>query len=268
MKHVYNVREEDGSVFDFAFQYSDLLKGALVSKLPQAVDLRSAFPPCFDQGQEGSCTGNGWAGVFAFMELMALRLKSSNLDEYEFNASKFVPASRQFIYAEERLHEGTPLTEDNGAMVSSGAWVLQNLGYCDEVVWPYLPTYWQVKPSAAAYAEAAKHKSSSTYTLDSLDQVNQCLVSGYPVVCGIEVYEELEEDGPGSVMETGVLPDPEPDSQYLGGHCVVIVGFDMSKKNYLIRNSWGTSWGPLQGYFWVSFNYLEQYGSSFMSVRA
>src|ERR1700687_2911909 len=34
--------------------------------LPALIDLRSGCPPIYDQGQLGSCTGNGIAGVIEF----------------------------------------------------------------------------------------------------------------------------------------------------------------------------------------------------------
>ena len=34
--------------------------------LPKSVDLRAECPPVYDQGQLGSCTGNGIAGVVEF----------------------------------------------------------------------------------------------------------------------------------------------------------------------------------------------------------
>jgi hypothetical protein len=36
------------------------------------------------------------------------------------------------------------------------------------------------------------------------------------------------------------------------GHCIVIVGYDDTKQAWLIRNSWGTSWGT-DGYGWFGY---------------
>ncbi|MBC7396932.1 MAG: C1 family peptidase, partial [Bdellovibrionales bacterium] len=41
--------------------------------------------------------------------------------------------------------------------------------------------------------------------------------------------------------------------QSLGGHAVSIVGFDDTKKAWLIRNSWGQEWGEA-GFAWVSYS--------------
>jgi C1A family cysteine protease len=37
-----------------------------------------------------------------------------------------------------------------------------------------------------------------------------------------------------------------------GGHCVCIVGYDDTKKAWLMKNSWGTGWG-MSGYCWIAY---------------
>ena len=58
--------------------------------LPRSVDLRSECPPVYDQGQLGSCTGNGIAGAIEF-------------DQRKQRTKEFTP-SRLFIYYNERSH--------------------------------------------------------------------------------------------------------------------------------------------------------------------
>lgn len=41
------------------------------------------------------------------------------------------------------------------------------------------------------------------------------------------------------------------------GHAVLIVGYDVKKREFKIKNSWGTSWGR-QGYGTISFDYIDQ----------
>lgn len=43
------------------------------------------------------------------------------------------------------------------------------------------------------------------------------------------------------------------NSKKIGGHAVVIVGFDDAKKAWLIKNSWGEDWGE-RGYAWISYS--------------
>lgn len=35
-----------------------------------------------------------------------------------------------------------------------------------------------------------------------------------------------------------------------------LVGYDDSKGAFIVRNSWGTSWGPFGGYFYMDYDYV------------
>ena len=43
--------------------------------------------------------------------------------------------------------------------------------------------------------------------------------------------------------------------QILGGHAVVCVGYNEFSQKWIMRNSWGSSWGD-KGYFYLPYNYL------------
>lgn len=256
MEHVYNVKLETKiSTFNSYLNIAEL-----DITLPALIDLESELPPAFNQGREGSCTAFGWGGMWAFFELKAIKAHQRNPEV--FSPGQYVNPSFQFFYYNERVHEGD-VDQDGGAQISTGAFVLANTGCCDETHWPYLQSNFEIQPSKQAYQQANQHKVPYAYALDGEADILHCLASGYPVVCGIACYEELQSQ---EVAESGILPDPGPNSQFLGGHCVLIVGYDLRKKMFKIRNSWSPQWGQ-NGYFWVTFNFIENYASVFMSLR-
>ena len=60
-----------------------------------------------------------------------------------------------------------------------------------------------------------------------------------------------------NVARTGVMPDPNTRRErLLGGHAVLLVGYNKSKKVFIARNSWGTSWGD-RGYFYMPFQVIQ-----------
>jgi C1A family cysteine protease len=223
---------------------------ALVS-LPPCVDLSNGLPPAYDQGQIGSCTANAIAGAFEF----ALRKQ---------NMTDFMP-SRLFIYYNERAMEGHPTT-DSGAQIRDGMTSIAKLGVCTETEWPYDATPADPntsvfppgardgeKPSDQCYTDALCNKATSYQrVMQNLDQMRGCLAAGFPFVLGFTVYESFESQ---EVAQTGEAQLPKPHEQVIGGHAILVTGYDDGQQRFLVRNSWGTGWGK-DGYFTVPYAYF------------
>ena len=226
---------------------------AVQASLPPAVDLVAACPPVYDQGQLGSCTGNGVAGVLQFDALK------------EGLADTSTP-SRLFIYYNERVIEGT-VASDAGAQIRDGIKTVASTGACDETMWPYDITKFALKPPAACY-KAAKGQQAIVYSRvgQTLPQMKGCLASGYPIVFGFTVYDSFESP---QVASTGVVPMPGAGEGVLGGHCVVAGGYDDAGACFTIRNSWGNGWGKA-GYATMPYAYLlsSSLASDFWTVKS
>jgi C1A family cysteine protease len=221
-------------------------------KLPKSIDLRSKCSPVDDQGNLGSCTGNGIAGVLEYLVNKA--------------GQRPIDISRLFIYYGEREIERT-IPQDAGAMIRDGIKVCAKLGACLETLWPYKVSKFAQKPPPKAYADAAKRKIAAYVRITSLNTLRASLADGFPVVFGFAVYESFESD---QVARTGFVPMPDTanDAQ-LGGHCVVAVGYHDESKRVLCRNSWGADWG-IGGYFWLPYDYVSDrdLADDFWQIRA
>ncbi len=220
--------------------HRDLMFGAVrpvPPTLPPRVDLRPNCSVVEDQGSLGSCTGNALAGAIEVLERK--------------NKVPFVDASRLFIYYNERVIEGT-VKSDSGAMIRDGIKTLKKQGVCSEKKWPYIVSKFAVKPSAACYKEALQHQITAYHRIVTVDEMRTCLAEGFPFVFGFTVYESFESQ---EVAKTGVVNMPQPAERAIGGHAVLGVGYDDAEKRFIVRNSWGTSWG-LQGYFTMPYEYL------------
>jgi C1A family cysteine protease len=207
--------------------------------LPKSVDLRPGCPEVYDQGNLGSCTANAIAAALEFDQM-----KQQQPDT-------FVP-SRLFIYYSERSIENT-INEDSGAMIRDGIKSVSQQGAPHETLWPYDIGNFKVKPSAAAFADASKHRSLLYQRVQQLlPEMKGCLAAGYPFVFGFSVYESFESD---AVAKSGQMQMPKKTEKQLGGHAVLAVGYDDAAKRFLVRNSWGPSWG-MAGYFTMPYDYL------------
>lgn len=210
------------------------------------VDLRPETPPIYNQGDLGSCTANALAAAFDF--------------DRRKQGQPFMTPSRLFIYWNERYMEGTVDT-DSGARLRDGIKSLHVLGAAPESDCPYIIANFRKKPSAKSYADAEQSQALQYRRIitphdNPAHDMLACLNEGYPFVVGISIYESFES---AKAAEKGIIPMPKPHERLLGGHAVLIVGYDLGRKRFIARNSWGTEWGD-KGHFYLPFGYLTAKG--------
>ena len=227
--------------------HRDHLYGAPIrtlQTLPPSVDLTAKCPAVYDQGQIGSCTANAIGAALEF-------------DRMKQGLPDFMP-SRLFIYYNERAMEHT-IGSDSGAQIRDGVKSVGKQGDCPETEWPYDPSPAQdnklltKRPTPQCYKDAKKYTAVQYQRVDqSLAQMKGCLAAGSPIIIGFTVYESFESS---AVAQTGDAPMPGPGEQVLGGHAVLVVGYDDATSRFRLRNSWGTGWGK-KGYFTLPYTYL------------
>ena len=231
--------------------HRDLKISFKMTNIPDVVDLRPQFPPVYDQGQLGSCTGNAWAAAYQFVDAKQKH-------------DAFIP-SRLFIYYNEREMEGT-VNIDAGAIIRDGIKSIVNQGVCPETDWPYIPSKFQVRPDSICYSSALKNQVLSYHSVQqNLDQLRSCLAEGFPIVFGMSVYPTFMSD---IVAKTGYVTMPGLKEAPEGGHAIVLVGYDKIKELFIVRNSWGSDWGD-KGYFYLPNAYVTNPDlcSDFWTIR-
>lgn len=233
---VYNLLKDKPDDRDYKFSALNA-KPTVRTFFPAKVDYRAKMGTVLDQGNLGSCTANAIASAFQY------GLSKQNMTSYS--------PSRLFIYYNERLLEGT-VNEDPGANLRDGIKTLNKDGACPEDMWPYNISQYRVKPPDAAYKAALQDRATGYYRVNvDATSIKTAIASGYPVIAGISVYSSFETN---AVTRTGKVPMPGRHDYLLGGHAVLIVGFDEATQQFIVRNSWGTSWGD-NGYFYLPYAY-------------
>lgn len=234
--------------------FKTFIKHPLLESI-KMIDLRSKFPPVYDQGQLGSCVFNACDGAYGF-EMMK-------------QGEPYVSMSRLFMYYNTRVAEGT-VDQDSGAEIKDAVYQIGSYddahGTCTEELWPYDITKFTVKPTDECYTNAKFHHVVKAERIQQdLTDLKQSLLDGYPVIFGFQVYESFESE---TVAKTGKMPMPAPGEKLLGGHGVVLAGFDDTQSVFIVRNSWGTNWGDA-GYFYMPYDFIVKpdYASDFWSIR-
>ncbi|MGH9325433.1 MAG: C1 family peptidase [Terriglobia bacterium] len=213
--------------------------------LPCRVDVFAGLQlPVYDQGSLGSCTAN--AGVL-YRRFLAQRFAQFPTQDEDL--------SRLFLYYQERkLPWNHDVNSDVGASIRDVFYVLAHIGTCPENDDPYLPMDFaspllndcpKVLADASGFRLGAYHRVADVQTAKSV------LASGYAVILGFTVYESFENIGPG-----GKLQMPRQGEAILGGHAVVIRGYNDGNSEFLIQNSWGARWGDC-GCFWMPYAFLD-----------
>jgi C1A family cysteine protease len=252
-----------------------------IMKLPDKVDLREWCSPVEDQGSLGSCTANACAGNLELLERKGidpvpedpitpsltlwqriLRFFGLYKPTNTLGSGLFKDTSRLFIYYNARSLIGTT-AEDSGAYIRDCMKTLAREGHCLEKLWPYNLGMAFTRPNSAAYADGHNHVITNYMRIDTINDMLTCLADGYPVVIGITLYESFESD---EVRRTGVVNMPGSYERVIGGHAVLVVGYDQSTKRLLVRNSWGPNWGQ-NGYFTIPYEYVEKLGADFWTIR-
>jgi C1A family cysteine protease len=201
------------------------------------VDL-SPYCVAMNQYTVGSCTGCATCESLEILE--------------NISTGSATVLSRLFTYAMARTIEGT-LGSDEGSHVRTCFETLALMGVCTEVIWPYDMSQVCVSPSIVAQQQAVGHKIDAYYRITStgdqrLTDVQTALYNKLPVVIGTDVGSNFQALS-GSL---GPLDVPSGSSD---GHALVIVGYDPTSNLYLVKNSWGTSWG-LNGFCQFTADYL------------
>jgi len=216
----------------------DYIYEPIASVTPSTVDLRSYSTPIENQGPLGSCTGNAIAEAIEYLN------RKNN---------KSTEVSRLFIYYYERLIEGT-VSYDSGAYIRDGIRATYTYGASLESLWPYNITRFKQAPSPAAVSDGLRRKVTLYERALDFSACINALSNGYPVTVGFDVYSSFEST---TVARTGIMPYPNVRTeQLLGGHAVLLVGYNNSTQQFIAKNSWGSNWGD-HGYFYMPYAVIQ-----------
>lgn len=223
--------------FDTGVSSNAFLKLFQSPKTPDSVDLRGAMPPILNQRNLASCVSNALSSAYLFYSLQR-------------DKNKGLQISRLHNYYHCRAYRGDA-QRDTGVNGIRESLKAAGSSCLPETKWIYDIARFAEKPPNGDPALRIKY---FARVEQSAQQVEACLASGNPIMIGLRLFSSFfDSNGP---AKTGIVKMPGPKEVFQGGHAVLIVGYDRTKKLFLLRNSWGTSWSPMQGYCWIPYEYI------------
>jgi C1A family cysteine protease len=202
-------------------------------KEPMVKDL--IIGPIVDQAALGSC------GPFA--------VTSNMVATDEENTGQPKNLSQLWLYYRYRERFGHPKYDD-GVFNRELVKVLVEDGVCLEEDWPYILDNWKTKPPTETYEKAKVNRIKSYHAIYTVEDMIQCIASGYGFFIGIVWYENADSL---YTEKTGLIEMPK--GKPLGGHDLFVSKYNKHQNRFGGPNSWGTSWGD-GGKFSIPFEYL------------
>ncbi len=112
-----------------------------------------------------------------------------------------------------------------------------------------MPTGEQLRVAAAnRIAGYARLFDAHAESREKIEQTKQCLLQQKPVVVGLQIRQNLHNVSPDNPYWIPVAGDTTP----IGGHAMVVVGYDDGKGAFELLNSWGEGWGN-GGFCWLRY---------------
>ena len=237
--------------------------------IPVRLDLAKYCPPVGNQGDVESCVG--WASGYAAMTIeRALQNNWTDPRQIASNAT-----SAMFVYNQ--------ITGEhcNGIKMTDALDYLLNTGNCLARDFDFAIDDCTVQPEVEVIERAENHKIEEYIRLfepkdnEKVKNVKLVLAQNKPVIIGMRVLKNFVSIGSGSESWFPKVGD----QTYIGGHAMVVVGYDDNKffqgrsdvsaelkGAFKIMNSWGTEWGQ-NGFIWVRYAHFKEFCQHAYAIR-
>lgn len=215
--------------------------------IPEAIDLSASFPTPGQQ-EHGSCvawaTGYAARSYYARSETGNAAHPRSNIPSpaYIFNNTYNKKAPGGCTDAGSNFQGALEFLKSNGAysLAEYGTELTCKTGHALDQRTP-----------GKFHIQGYELVSLLRHRAFNIDLVRQRIAAGHPVLVGMKVDKAFTELKPGATY-AGRGPLTEHDEKTLGGHAMVIVGYDDRRRAFRLINSWDQTWGD-GGFAWVSY---------------
>lgn len=229
MNPILNVKKSEEDKRDWVFD--DICSS---KSIPLSCDYRNQLMPVRNQGTQGTCYAQSAACMKEWQER-----KDYGLEEY---------LSPQFFYNNRdywnnNKQDGEDSLEDYGMTGRDVMKILKSSGICLESEYPYgIRNEKAIDIEESIIESAKKHRINSYCRVNSLNSLKESLIKNGPCLIAFPVFNYSEQ----------MWKKNDGDSQQ-GGHAMTVVGYNDDNEHFIIRNSWGPSWGD-KGYCYYKYS--------------
>lgn len=247
--------------------------------LPKRVDLRSRMTPIANQESFNACP------AFAITKgLREFQLKQTGRPQAL--SARFAWYAMRRYWESKEPQNPAATSVNTGVPVDLAMEAFAQFGTVPEDQFPFMPPtevtalkalpvaqfeaalhQWSaVAPSPDLYAQAKPFRfEGPVQNVETLDDIRLKISQNRPVVLGFFVYDSFFSS---QATQTGRVPVPNPAKErYVGGHIMLVAGYDDERRHLIIRNSYGPTWGD-KGYGYIPYGYFQvKFEDGYPAVR-
>lgn len=199
------------------------------------------FPEITNQGYIGACVPTCISTVYYY-----LTMKQSNHINFRI--------SRLYLYYQVRkLYDD--LDNDSGSTIIDCINILHKDGIIPEFFYPYMSDNLYKNPNKFL-EKYSKFCKCLGFENVKRNQIKNKILLDFPILCGIKIFKNVDNI---QVKKTGIIEMPtdiNDNDNLLGGHCIILIGFDDNTKYYKFINSWGSNWGE-NGFGYLPYDFIK-----------
>lgn len=212
---------------------------ANATALPTSYNLPAQ--PIGDQGSEGSCVG--WGVGYAAHGIT--RYINNTIHQSNWGGAS---RSAAYVYNQIKISNCGSGSYPNDAMN-----LIKNQGQCSNSQMPYVAGGCYTQPTTQQRTWAAGRKSNGWFYVNttSVDDIKYYLSQNYPVAACFDVNLSFYDARNYNYVWSSLYGSRR------GGHCVCIVGYNDTTRQFKVQNSWGSGWGR-SGYFYVTYDNITR----------
>lgn len=222
--------------------------------LPPIVDHRASQSPVKDQRSRGTCVAHATMALLEAYGHIPDDL-SEQYTHYKFN-----------VFSQQQQNTNSGLKTTLAALFLSRS----DGRTCLESDWPYIPDQDTINSMVAAgtYNPPLAALNNQTYGIGAykiiIDQgltgesikntryLESLLYQGYNIVIGTWVSWDDEDNN--GILDPVLDPNGNPIG--IGGHAMLVVGYNRNEQYFIVKNSWNKTWGH-DGYAYLHYDLIR-----------